>query len=216
MPSSDSTHGFVPLGGTGRAPAFRALADAKETPLGPTVPAAPPPEEEAAAPAPIEEHPAFAAGQAAARAELEPQLDDLRATVARALESLAVFRRDLRTRYERDLLMLALGVARKVVHEELRERPEIWLEMIRNGVQQAVDREHIRVRVPPLLGEWLRGHADTLHARLQEVKGLEILDDPSLPPGGCIVESRFGDVDVGVDSQLAAAERALVRAEGPS
>ncbi len=213
MPSSDPTHGFVPMGGAGRAPAFRPLGEAEETPLGPTAaPAAA--DETAPAPVPTEEHPAFAAGQAAARAELEPQLDDLRATVARALESLATFRRDLRTRYERDLLLLALGVARKVVHEELRERPEIWLEMIRAGVQQAVDREHIRVRVPPLLGEWLRTHADTLHARLQEVKGLEIVDDPSLPAGGCVVESRFGDVDVGVDTQLAAAERALVRTEG--
>jgi flagellar biosynthesis/type III secretory pathway protein FliH len=130
-----------------------------------------------------------------------------------ALESLAEFRNDLRTRYERELLLVALGVAKKVVQQELAEHPEIWLTMIRSAVKQAVDRERILVRVPPDLAQYLLSEAPNLRAALDEVKELQIVDDPRLPPLGCIIESRYGEVDIGVETQLGVAERALVGAE---
>ena len=104
--------------------------------------------------------------------------------------------------YERELLELALGVARKVVQQELAERPEIWLGMIRAAVKRAVDRERIALRVPPPLMAFLRGSLAALRASLQDVKDLELVEDPSLPAGGCVIESRFGEVDIGVETQL--------------
>src|SRR5881296_2249186 len=114
--------------------------------------------------------------------------------------------------YQRELLELALGVARKVVQQELAERPEIWLGMIRAAVKRAVDRERIVLRVPPPLMAFLRGSLAELRASLEDVKDLELVEDPSLPAGGCVIESRFGEVDIGVETQLERCERALVRA----
>ena len=131
----------------------------------------------------------------------------------KSLEELAEFRTRLRDRYERELLELALGVARKVVQQELAERPEIWLGMIRAAVRRAVDRERIVVRVPAPLYAFLRASLPELRPALEDVKELELLEDPGLPAGGCVIESRFGEIDVGVETQLARAERALVRAE---
>jgi len=114
--------------------------------------------------------------------------------------------------YQRELLELALGVARKVVQQELAERPEIWLGMIRAAVKRAVDRERIVLRVPPPLMAFLRGSLAALRASLEDVKDLELVEDPSLPAGGCVIESRFGEVDIGVETQLERSERALGRA----
>jgi len=114
--------------------------------------------------------------------------------------------------YERELLELALGVARKVVQQELAERPEIWLGMIRAAVKRAVDRERIVLRVPPPLMAFLRGSLAALRASLGDVKDLELVEDPSLPAGGCVIESRLGEVDIGVETRLERCERALVRA----
>jgi flagellar biosynthesis/type III secretory pathway protein FliH len=52
-----------------------------------------------------------------------------------------------------------------------------------------------------------------LRASLDSVKELELVEDPSLPAGGCVIESRFGEVNLGVEAQLEAVERALVRAD---
>ena len=227
---------FRPLAPAGAPPAPDARAARPFAPAAAAYPAAPggtPPEPTATAPEQVgpaagalaggcdevpsvalEEHPAWHAGVAAGRAAAQADLDAMEAALARSLEDLATFQRALRTRYERELLQVALGVARKVVQHELQERPEIWLGMIRAAVQQAVERERIVVRVPPALAATLRARLPRLRAALEEVKELEIADDPALPAGGCIIESRWGEADIGVESQLAAAERALLRAEG--
>ncbi len=100
-------------------------------------------------------------------------------------------------------------MAREVVQQELAERPEIWLGMIRAAVKRAVDRERITLRVPPPLMAFLRGSLAALRASLEDVKDLELVEDPSLPAGGCVIESRFGEVDIGVETQLERCERAV-------
>src|SRR5207244_13514663 len=111
--------------------------------------------------------------------------------------------------YQRELLELALGVARKLVRQELAERPEIWLGMIRAAVKRAVDRERIVLRVPPPLMAFLRGSLAALRASLEEVKDLELVEDPGLPAGGCVIESRSGELDIGFAPQLEPSEPAL-------
>ncbi|TMA57346.1 MAG: hypothetical protein E6J75_07865 [Deltaproteobacteria bacterium] len=130
-------------------------------------------------------------------------------SLVKSLEELSVFRGQVRERYERELLELALGVARKVVQQELAERPEIWLGLIRGAVRRVVDRERITVRVPPRLLAFLRDALPELRASLDSVKELELVEDPSLPTGGCIIESRFGEVNLGVEAQLETIERTL-------
>ena len=89
----------------------------------------------------------------------------------------------------------------------------IWLGLIRAAVRRVVDRERITVRVPPRLLAFLRDALPELRASLDAVKELDLVEDPSLPAGGCIIESRFGEVNLGVEAQLEAVERALVRVD---
>jgi flagellar assembly protein FliH len=156
---------------------------------------------------------AFQAGYELGREETQSQIESIAESLMKSLEELAAFRARLRERYERELLEVALGVARKVVQQELADRPEIWLGMIRAAVRRAVDRERITVRVPAALAAFLRDSLPELRAALDQVKELDLVEDPSLSEGGCVIESRFGEIDIGVDTQLAAAERALVRTE---
>jgi flagellar assembly protein FliH len=156
---------------------------------------------------------AFQAGYELGREETRAQVESIGESLLKSLEEMAQFRSRLRERYERELLQLALGVARKVVRQELQERPEIWLGMIRDAVRRAVDREHIVVRVPADLAAFLRQALPELRSALDDVKELEVVEDPGLGSGGCVIESRFGEVDIGVETQLDAAERALVRSE---
>jgi len=169
---------------------------------------APPPAEAAAQPAPApgpsaeEIERAFGVGVERGRAEARAELETIGASFTDSLRELTEFRARLKERSERELLELALGVARKVVQQELAERPEIWLGMIRAAVKRAVDCERIALRVPPPLMAFLRGSLAALRASLEDVKDLELVEDPSLPAGGCIIESRFGEVDIGVETQL--------------
>lgn len=152
---------------------------------------------------------AFQAGYELGREEMASQVEQVAESLLKSLEELAQFRARLRERYERELLDLAVEVARKIVQHDVAEHPERWLGMIRTAVLRLVEREQIVVRVPPALGEYLRGTVAELRATLDGVKGLELVDDPSLPPGGCVVESRFGEVDLGIETQITATAEAL-------
>src|SRR6185369_1491872 len=115
----------------------------------------------------------FAAGRQAAEAEVASGA----AAFAGGVEELARFRSALLERYQQELLELALGVARKVVHRELADHPEHWLEMIRDAVLGALDRETIRIRVGPILHHYLVEHLPRLRVLLEEVKELELVED---------------------------------------
>ncbi len=200
---------FAPFAGLAEAAAgFRPLLTGDD--------AIPIPEPVASAPAaePSDElRRAFQAGYDLGREEATGQLATVAESLVKSFEELSAFRGGLRERYERELLELALGVARKIVQQELAERPEIWLGLIRAAVRRVVDRERIAVRVPPRLLAFLRDALPELRASLDAVKELDLVEDPSLPAGGCVIESRFGEVNLGVEVQLEAVERALVRAD---
>lgn len=157
---------------------------------------------------------AYQSGYEAARAELGSQVETpIAESFVKAIEELGAFRARLRDRYERELLEVALGVARRIVQQELTERPEMWLTMLRAAVRRVVDRERIVVRVPAALAAFLRERTPELRATLDDVREVSVVEDPGLPPTGCLVESRMGDVDLGVDSQLEAAHAALLRTD---
>jgi flagellar assembly protein FliH len=202
-----SSSEFAPLLGGRAAAGFRAL--------GTPSPAAEPAEARPAAAAVEADEAvqrAFQAGFDLGREETRGQVESIGESFVKALEELAAFRSRLRERYERELLEVALGVARKVVQQELAERPAIWLGMIRAAVQRAVDRERITVRVPPGLVAFLEASLPELRATLADVKELSVVEDPALGAAGCVIESRFGDIDIGLETQLDTCRRALVGA----
>lgn len=149
----------------------------------------------------------FAAGREAAIRELVAEGE----TFARAIMELERFRASLLERHQNELLALALGIARKVVQRELAEHPEHWLGMIREAVRHALDREKIRIRVGTVLHRFLVERLPTLRPMLEDVKEMELVEDPTLAENGCILESQFGDLDLGVDSQIGAIRAALTQ-----
>src|SRR5690242_8139338 len=207
-----SSSEFAPLASPPIAPIFRPLGAVCDPPAAPVA--------EAVAESPATAEPsdelrrAFQAGYELGKQELRSDVESIGESFVKSLEELSAFRGRLRERYERELLEVALGVARKVVQQELAERPEIWLGMIRAAVRRAVDRERITVRVPPPLLAFLRDSLPELRSTLDDVKEVELIEDPALPLGGCVIESRFGEIDIGVESQIGAARSALVQAEG--
>jgi len=154
---------------------------------------------------------AFAEGYELGRQETRADLDMTAEALVSSVKELSAFRARLRQRYEQEVLELALGIARKVVHAELRERPESWLPLIREAIRGALDREEVCIRLPPVLAAFFTEHLPEIRAQLDEVKDLVILEDPSLKEGGCVIETRFGEIDVGINTQIDQIERELRR-----
>ena len=135
----------------------------------------------------------------AARAQLEPVVQQLGRTIA----DLATLRSRFRAEAERDVVQLALAIARKVLHRESSIDPDALLGLVKAALAKLDAREVHKVRLNPQDAAMLRRRLDQIGLP----KGVEIEGDFSMPPGSAIFDTLHGTMDASVESQLSEIER---------
>ncbi len=116
---------------------------------------------------------------------------------------------------ERDLLRLAVKIAEKIIGREVeRDGGGALADIVSTALRHARQNESLTVRVNPSDMPSVEAH----RARLDpagRARFLDLVSDPRVRPGGCIIESESGTVDAQLDTQLRVLERALLsRAPG--
>lgn len=143
------------------------------------------------------------AGAEAGAARAEAMLRRL----AQTLEDLQGLRRELVRRTERDVVELALAIARRVLHRELALDHDLLLALARVALDRLGDVATASIRLHPddyALAMTGRG------APSAQAHGVQIVADPAVHRGGCVVQSEFGSVDVGVAAQVDELSHALL------
>jgi flagellar assembly protein FliH len=140
-----------------------------------------------------------ALGKDQAAAELAPVLDRM----GRSLASLSALRSRIRKDAEKELLALAIAVARRVMHRELTLDPESIGGLIRVALDKLQAREMCRVRVNPAQETAVRASLD----RFSTAHKLEVLTDSSLQIGDLLFETANGTLDASIEAQLREIER---------
>ena len=147
---------------------------------------------------------AFLAAEAAESARLEVTISALEKSV----EELSLLRGRMMEETEEQLVALAATIARRIIGREISLDPEILLTLAAEGIDALGERDRVVVRFGFL------DRDDLLPSMVERLKRraprCEVLQDPSLGPGPCVVESEFGQVDESVDSRLDNVLRALL------
>jgi flagellar assembly protein FliH len=153
---------------------------------------------------------ALAEGLASGRAEA---MDE----VASALEAIRVLARDLHERraaLEREVAdeaaALAVEVAAKLLRAELAARPERVADVVRGAIRRAGDRSRLVAHVSPGDLAACRAAAPAIVGEMGGIGRLEVVDDPRISRGSCVLETSAGDVDATFESQLARVLEALL------
>jgi flagellar assembly protein FliH len=141
-----------------------------------------------------------AAGRKQASAQLEPVVEKFTRTIA----ELAALRGQILRDSERDLLKLALEIARRVVHRELRVEPEAVDALLRYALEKAREQEVHRLRVHPGQEALVRTALERLGHPEVEVAG-----DPSLEVGAAIFATDRGNLDASIATQFREIEQGL-------
>jgi len=142
-----------------------------------------------------------AAGCQRATAELQPVINRL----ARCIEEIGGLRGRLRAEAESDLVQLSLAIARRVLRRELAIDPDALHGLILGALEKLQGQEISRVRVHP-------AHVALVTESLLQNSAsakVEVMADPSRELGTVIFETRHGNLDASVDSQLQEIERGL-------
>jgi flagellar biosynthesis/type III secretory pathway protein FliH len=146
----------------------------------------------------------FLAAEAAQTERLEATIAALEASV----EELSLLHGKMMEETEDQLVLLAAAIAKRVIGREISLDPEILLTLAAEGIDAIGERDRVVVRFGFL------DRDDLLASMVERLKRraprCEVLQDPSLGPGQCVVESEFGQVDESVDARLDSVLRALL------
>jgi flagellar assembly protein FliH len=136
---------------------------------------------------------------------LETLLPALAAATAEIQQSRAAWRRH----WEERAVHLAVAIAERIVRREVARTPEIALELIRESLELAAGAGRVVLRLSPRDFECLGEHTKAMGSKLGRSFPTEIVADPAVSPGGCLVVTDLGEIDQRLESQLARIEEEL-------
>lgn len=106
-------------------------------------------------------------------------------------------------RWEVDAVRLSVAIAEKLVRSELRHRPELAAETVRELLQLAAGSSDVSVRLHPLDLELIQQHRADDSSGFTSAVAVRWVADDRLARGDCVVESRQGEIDARLETQLA-------------
>ncbi len=103
---------------------------------------------------------------------------------------------------ESDIVTLVLNICSKIIGKTIDEDSEAILDIIFKGINSLNARESLTIRVSKEDYDVVEMSKERILAMANLVEDIEIKSDISLKPGGCIIETSKGNVDVSIDTQL--------------
>ena len=154
----------------------------------------------------------FAQGQQAAAAAAQQETAALAKKLATSLDDLMRGRNEMIRHTEKQMVQLALAVARRVVHREVSIDANTLVTMMRVALERVSDAARVTVRLNPVDHQSVAA-ALTAAGTSDQVT---MAPDARLPRGACRIESDYGDIEAGVDAQIQEIARALLgESKGP-
>src|SRR5262245_3178843 len=157
------------------------------------------------------------AGRKAAEAAIERVLDERvgkrMETLLPALEKLLVemnnTKAQLLERWEQSSLRVATAIAQRIIRRELAQDPQITLDLISDILRLAAGMTEITLHISPTDYENLGTQVARLANTVGQLAASAVVADPKVSPGGCVVRTKFGEIDGQIESQLKRIEEEL-------
>lgn len=117
--------------------------------------------------------------------------------------------RQLLQEAEPKIIELVLAISRKIIIDEVEERPAVVLGLVRNALERVRDQNQIIIHVSPDDYQFILQSSRTLQSVVGAEQSLTVTADAVLSKGGCLIETSFGTVEAGIDTQLESIRRVL-------
>lgn len=125
--------------------------------------------------------------------------------LGKQLEALFTGLRDLKPQIysesEGEVLKLAMMIARKIIHEEIKTDKQIIVHTIRAALSFLVDKRELKIKISPEDMEEVRRILPDL-SKLARGGHFQLAEDHAVDRGGCILETGFGSINATIADQL--------------
>ncbi|HJS08299.1 MAG TPA: FliH/SctL family protein [Pirellulales bacterium] len=141
--------------------------------------------------------------------KVSKKLDSLLPALSQTIRDLADARQSWQSHWEKSVVRLACAIAEKITRRELRQHPEIAVELAREALEMAAGSPHVEIRLHPTDRESLASQIERLVHEFAGTATAEIIADPAIELGSCCVDTRHGSIDQQFRAQLARIEAEL-------
>ena len=149
-----------------------------------------------------------AAGLAAARNRAAPALGAL----GSAVQAISDVRAQFVSELEQDAVELAFRLTEQILSGVLAVEPERVLDVARNALRHLSDRRHVTLVVNPDDLELVSECVEQLQSELGGIEHLSVQSDRRVARGGVIARTDSGEIDAGIEAQLARAREIVAAA----
>jgi len=146
-------------------------------------------------------------GYAEGRAEVDRLIERTRSVLERAQDK----RGEILSDTEREIIDLVLLMSRKVVKAISESQREVVVSNVIQALRKVKDRGNVIIRVNLADLKLTTEHTKNFIAMLEGAKSVQVAEDSSVDPGGCIIETDFGEIDARISSQLAELEAKILQ-----
>lgn len=146
-------------------------------------------------------------GEARVRAAFEKTLAEIRSQTSVALRQFTAERHTYFERVEADVVQLALSIARKILHRESQIDPLLLTGVVRVALEGLSRDTQVRLRANPDEVRFWRDY----FAHAEDIRPTpDLIGDPSLSPGYCVLETELGTTHISFETQLKEIEQGFL------
>ena len=140
--------------------------------------------------------------EATVKVRLDQQLQTLVPALAKAIEEIKLAKQTWLASWEASALRTAVAIAERIIRRELVKQPEIAEGLVREALELAAGSGRITLRLNPQDFAALSLKVKELTGQMTQLAPTDIVADAKVSPGGCIVNTEFGEIDQRIESQL--------------
>ena len=136
------------------------------------------------------------------RAEGFKEVASLMESMGETIRSLSEARDVFFQKAEKEMIDLIVFTVGEVIEKEVKSDPSIIHNIIRETLKEVTSAQTVTIKLNPAdlsLGKELTGE---LIEKYEKIQGVNFKEDPSIMPGGCLVETNIGMLDATMETKL--------------
>ncbi len=136
-----------------------------------------------------------------AEKEIETRVEPALNSLVKIIEEIKHFRPLFLSQLEKDILGLSLAIAKKIIKTEITQNREIILNNIREAIRKLTETDTINIKLNPKDYEFIVQHRPSFLEEIGQNKNIILTKDENITPGGCVIETKFSQVDATLETQ---------------
>jgi flagellar assembly protein FliH len=140
------------------------------------------------------------------KAEVERLISRTQVMLERAQDK----RGEILAETEQEIIDLVLLISRKIIKVISENQKNVIISNVTQALRKVKSKGSCLIRVNMEDLQLATGHKQEFIKLVEGAKDVQILEDTTVDPGGCIIETDFGEIDARISSQLAELESKIL------